>query len=265
MPAETSVREQILSYRSVLLVVAHPDDETIGVGGLLAHIPSPMILVVTDGAPRNLADANAAGFECREDYAAARRLELFRALGLCGIHPDQIIFFNFVDQEPSFDLADLTRRVAGVLRELQPGAILTHPYEGGHPDHDAVAFAVHTACRALAGSPRLFEFTSYHARDGRMEVGRFLPDQDPGEAFPLSDSDRERKQRMVECFATQAHMLRNFPVDAERFRAACAYDFTQPPHSGTLFYENFSWGIKGAQWRALAGEALQTPDAIATQ
>jgi len=42
----------------------------------------------------------------------------------------------------------------------------------------------------------------------------------------------------------------------ERFRAAPVYDFTQAPHPGKLFYENFDWGMTGERWRDLAAEAL---------
>ena len=63
---------------------------------------------------------------------------------------------------------------------------------------------------------------------------------------------------MISCFASQLHMLRNFPVDVERFRPAPAYDFTSAPHPGRLYYENFDWGVTGERWRRLAEEALRT-------
>jgi hypothetical protein len=46
-------------------------------------------------------------------------------------------------------------------------------------------------------------------------------------------------------------VLQAFTVEVERFRAAPDYDFTQAPHSGALFYENFNWGMTGARWREL--------------
>ncbi len=61
---------------------------------------------------------------------------------------------------------------------------------------------------------------------------------------------------MVECFTTQQRTLAPFGFELERFRPAPAYDFTQPPHEGTLFYERYDWGMVGARWRTLAHEAL---------
>lgn len=255
--------EEALTRLNVIIIAAHPDDETIGCGGLLGRMRNPRVLHVTDGAPRNLADARSAGFEIREDYAQARRTELLNALDLAGIPAEQAQCLEIADQEASLAMAGLARRTASLLRDLRPGAILTHPYEGGHPDHDATAFAVHAACALIPVPPEIYEFTSYHSRDGVMEVGCFLIDGEPGEPVVLTNAERERKRRMVDCFATQLRMLRHFPLDIERFRAAPVYDFTQSPHPGKLFYENFDWGMTGARWRDLAAEALNEMGVVA--
>lgn len=249
------IEERLIRCR-VLVIAAHPDDETIGCGGLLQRLRDPFIVHITDGAPRNLADARASGFERREDYAQARRTELWNALVLAGISERQTQCLNIADQDASLQMSGLAGRIGHILREVRPGAILTHAYEGGHPDHDASAFAVHAACALMPVGPEIYEFSGYHARNGAMEVGRFLIDSEPGEAVQLTNEECERKRRMMECFATQAGMLKNFPVDVERFRAAPVYDFTQPPHPDKLFYENFRWGMTSERWRRLASEAL---------
>jgi LmbE family N-acetylglucosaminyl deacetylase len=246
-----------LSKQRVVLVGAHPDDETIGAGALLARLERPVVVVVTDGAPRDLVDARAAGYESREDYAAARRNELYAAMETAGIAEDQVRMLDVTDQEASCAMAEVARRIADILRELRPGTVLCHPYEGGHPDHDACALATHAACALTAPAPGILEFTSYHARDGSMETGRFLLEEEPGFTLTLSEEMRQKKQAMLKCHATQFPMLRNFPNDVERFRPAPAYDFTAAPHAGKLFYEKFSWGMTGERWRRLAAEAMR--------
>ena len=62
------------------LVVAHPDDETAGAGGQLARFDAPVIVLITDGAPRDMTWAAQLGFDTRKSYAMARKAELVRAL-----------------------------------------------------------------------------------------------------------------------------------------------------------------------------------------
>src|SRR5205814_217685 len=79
-------REQVtatseLDHSPLAIVVAHPDDEVIGVGGQLARWSSAAAIVhVTDGVPPDVGAAVGAGFASRRAYANARRRELLAAL-----------------------------------------------------------------------------------------------------------------------------------------------------------------------------------------
>jgi len=206
-------------------------------------------------------DARAAGYDTRETYAAARRHELATALALANVTPAQLHGLGFIDQRVSFHLPELVQALLDVLRHALPEAILTHAYEGGHPDHDATAFAVHCACAQLsneeASRPVVLEMTSYHNQGGNMATGHFLFHPElPVKTVNLSPKDRERKRKMFDCFATQQNVLTWFPIGQECFRPAPVYDFTQPPHPGTLYYELFDWGMAGALWRRLASRYL---------
>src|SRR5436309_800068 len=134
--------EETLTHRRVLIVAAHPDDETIGAGGILPRLELAGIVHITNGSPRSLADARAAGYITGDDYAHARRGEMQRALALAKVSPDLARCLKVIDQEASLDMAYVSLRLADLLKELHPTAVLTHAYEGGHPDHDAAAFAV---------------------------------------------------------------------------------------------------------------------------
>jgi LmbE family N-acetylglucosaminyl deacetylase len=166
-------RRQRVAER-VTVVVAHPDDETLGMGAQLCRLDDGLLVHATDGAPRDGEDARNYGFPTPADYAAARRQELTAALQAGGADHLRQRCLDFADKQTPGDLAGLARRIADLLRDENPAVVFTHAYEGGHPDHDAVAFAVHAACRLFDEAPKIIEFPLYHRRDGRFVTGQFV-------------------------------------------------------------------------------------------
>ena len=248
---------------TTLVVVAHPDDEAIGAGGLLAGLPDAVVVHVTDGAPRDERYAQSKGFQTREEYARARRREVANALSHVGITPDRCRGLGYVDGEASLQLLELVFDVAELMDEVRPDIVLTHPYEGGHSDHDATAFAVHLASGILrrdsVPAPVVFELTSYHNFSGARRVLSFLPFIGSEETtILLTDAEQHLKRRMYDEFASQKQVLERFPIGIERFRPAPRYVFTKAPHDGQLDYERCCTIITGAEWRHNAGKALDT-------
>ena len=66
----------------VLVLAAHPDDETIGASQLISRFPESSVAFLTDGAPRDTRFWSAGTNGSREAYAEIRRNEVFRALSL---------------------------------------------------------------------------------------------------------------------------------------------------------------------------------------
>jgi LmbE family N-acetylglucosaminyl deacetylase len=246
----------------IAIVVAHPDDETIGFGGHLVRCPEVSIVHVTDGAPADMKDARASGFASRRDYAAARRAELRRAMALAGVPKERLLAINLTDQTAAFFLPETARRLARHFIALRVEVVLTHPFEGGHPDHDATCLAARAACGLTAAAgvspPAIVEMAFYHlAKDGRLAAQCF-PDSGRGErCFALDPRAWACKREMLAAFATQSAVLADFRLPIEALRPAPRYDFARLPNEGRLYYERFPWGMTGARWQDHATCALR--------
>ena len=249
-----------------VLLCAHPDDETIGASACLGRLRNPTVVFLTDGAPRDpgLRSPRATGSRAR--YARMRHDEAIAALAFTGISTDRILFLGGVDQEAIHQIALLAERFASLLAQIQPDIVITHCYEGGHPDHDAAALIATVSNRILARekkkAPEVLEMTSYHLRDGQCVTGEFLP-PDWGQSsgaeeltIKLSPEERAGKEQMLGAYVSQQTILSRFSIGPERLRAAPAYDFISAPHPGKLWYESLGWPMTGERWREIASGFL---------
>jgi N-acetylglucosamine malate deacetylase 2 len=241
----------------IVILAAHPDDETIGASVLLSRFPQSSVAFLTDGAPRDTRLWSASVHGLREDYAETRRQEALNALNCASVSAEQIVWLGGVDQEAAFEIGILAEGFAKLIAEVRPQIVITHAYEGGHPDHDSAAVVARSATSSLENPPLVLEMASYHARDGRCITGEFLNSDPRSEvSFELQSADRERKRLMMDAYASQRLVLENFPINCERLRLAPEYNFSEPPHSGKLWYECMGWPMTGARWRELATPAL---------
>src|SRR5690349_9921169 len=125
-----------------LLIVAHPDDESISCGGLLQHIERPCVVFATDGAPED--EYFWRRYGSRDIYAALREEEARAALATVGV--SEVEFLARQASSPLMDqclyrsLPAAFAALAQIIERRHPQCLLTLAYEGGHPDHDAVSF-----------------------------------------------------------------------------------------------------------------------------
>jgi LmbE family N-acetylglucosaminyl deacetylase len=239
-----------LDHVRILIVAAHPDDETIGASAWIGPPHHATVLHVTDGAPHDRRWWTA-GITDRATYARIRALEAGRALAhVRAIH----IQLGFADQELVHALPELARMIADHVVRQAPDLIVTHAYEGGHPDHDAVAFAVARAHELVHAAPPIYEMALYHGASGVLVAGEFVEDR--GSTYRrLGAEQLARRRAMIACYASQQATLAPFVgLVHERYRIAPRYDFARSPHEGPLWYERLGFATTGARWRATAAK-----------
>jgi LmbE family N-acetylglucosaminyl deacetylase len=222
-----------------VVIVAHPAEETLSCGALLPRLTDLTIVHVTDGAPRAPADARRRGFGHWAEYARARRRELERAATIAGVPIPSLKSLGLPDQGAALTLATLTRAVLGFIAGAD--LVLTHAFEGRHPDIDAVAFAVAAARGRMRGRrPAAIEMPLYR----QAQTGNGLA------RLRLTPAERARKARMLAEFVTQQETLLAFGVRDEFYRVAPERDFTQPPQE--VQYSRIDCGMTGGRFAQLA-------------
>lgn len=248
---------------SVILFCAHPDDEVLGSASLLHYLKDNLkVVTVTDGAPKKMDDAIAAGFCSREAYSKARFQEQLNAMYSAGITEDQVYQLGFIDQQASFQMGAICHKILEILQSCKPEIVLTHAYEGGHPDHDTTAFAVWASVEMLkkrqGDAPEVVEFACYHGNGSSEMVYYQFVDypQIPVWSVQLDQEQIETKKKLIQYYISQWKTLENFPLTVERFRRAPSYDFQKPPHQGVLLYEFYDWGMSAGNWNQLATETI---------
>jgi LmbE family N-acetylglucosaminyl deacetylase len=209
---------------------------------------------LTNGSPDDLQYAFRAGCKNKKEYAALRLKELNNALNVCGFKREHHYILNGADQKIIDNLYPITLKVLHLIKKIKPSVVITHSYEGGHPDHDCAAFIVSKTLKILSARPeypkaRHIEFSGYHGANGYFESGTFLHSPGIIMSVTLPEYNRKLKKEMVGCYTSQKEILSQFNIEKEMFRIAPVYDFRKPPHCGKLLYEQMNWGTSSSKWR----------------
>lgn len=202
----------------VTIVAAHPDDETLGAGGLITEcamrrIPV-QVVVVTDGAASHPASSTVSP----RQLAARRGRELFSAVA--ELAPStEVVMLDFADGET---LRDRTRIAAALARAIEPGGTIVAPWRGdGHRDHRVVG----ELCAELAGTSgaTLLEYPiwMWHWADPDDERVPW----NSAVSVTLTDAGRQAKRRAIASHVSQVEPLGPAPSDAAVLTASFLSNF----------------------------------------
>jgi N-acetylglucosamine malate deacetylase 1 len=154
----------------ILVVAAHPDDETFGLGGTIARHAhqrdTVSVLFVTDGVT------------ARHNMTELQKTAAHKACAALGV--EDVQFAGLPDQRlDGMPLLEVIKPIHKVFKEVRPQVIYTHHRGDTNQDHRAVAAATMVVVRPLNGSPvervLCYEVASSTEWAGPFAESAFLP------------------------------------------------------------------------------------------
>lgn len=141
--------------KKILIVVAHPDDEVLGCGGVIAkHVSEGdevSLIVLADGVTSR---GSSNGVEVRNSALK----NSCKHLGISHLNK-----FNFPDNKmDTIPFLDIVKTVENCLRENLPDIIYTHSFFDLNIDHIITHKVVMTACRPQFGDLFVPEILSFY-------------------------------------------------------------------------------------------------------
>ena len=188
-------------WRAVTVVIAHPDDESFGLGAVIdAFVRSGStvsVLCFTQG------EASALGADA-QDLASVRALELADAARALGVVDVELL--DFADGGlDEVDDAEVVARVIGHCDQHRPDGILVFDPAGitGHPDHRAATAAALTGARQLGLPVLAWSLPTEVAEALGQETGVRFFGRDETELDLRITVSRERQREAVSCHPSQ--------------------------------------------------------------
>ncbi len=190
--------------RSVLAVCAHPDDESFGLGAVLARFEglgsSVSVICLTHG------EASTLGESAEGDLAALRQSELINAAEALSLHAVRLLSYQdgALRTEPQDRLAAHVTEMAG---ETDADLILAFDEGGitGHPDHMAATAAGILAASQL-GTPVLAWTLEQRVADALNSAfaSTAFKGRATGDLDIRLEVDRQSQMRAIACHKSQS-------------------------------------------------------------
>jgi len=156
--------DAVLGGRRPLILAPHPDDESLGCGGLIAAACAaglaPVVAILTDGAASHPGSRS----HPPRRLAAVRAVEVLAALAILGLPADRLFLLRQPDTRLRVD-AGVIDRLLGIAAREGCGVVIG-PWAGDpHCDHEAAAEIAEAV--AAQGGMRLLSYPVWGwLRDG---------------------------------------------------------------------------------------------------
>ncbi len=190
----------------LVVAAAHPDDESLGAGGLLALAEAARTPITVVVATLGEASHPGSPTTSRAELAELRRAELHRAVQ--HVAPSATVR---VLEVPDGQVADHEAAVrAALARVVTAGTWVAAPWRGdAHPDHEAVGRAAASAAADAEAVLLEFPVWAWHWAD----PGELRLPWSSMHRLPLTDRSRAAKARALDEHRSQVEPLSDLPGD----------------------------------------------------
>lgn len=200
---------EFLKNKRIMVVVAHPDDELLGLGGTLNKLITDYnvlthLVILGEGitSRSDIRDVN-----LWEKELEIHHSNIYKAQNAIGYHT--LSLFDFPDNRfDSVDLLDLIKAVEKEKNEFIPSVIFTHHGGDLNIDHQRTFEAVMTSCRPMESEfvKTIITFETPSGTEWRASTDpkHFLPNL----YFQISEENLEAKIKGMESYEFES---RPFP------------------------------------------------------
>jgi LmbE family N-acetylglucosaminyl deacetylase len=254
----------------ILILVPHPDDEIVAYAATIARAKDTgaeiFALYLTNGciARDTLWPWQRKHYDA---YVARRRAEGEAAAKFLGITP-----IGWHTRSARY----LWRELPQIKTEIET-AIAAHnidqlwlpAYEGGNADHDGLnavgsfmqrklqqnrsgsppleggvrggGVSTNAAANNFGTTPFILEFAEYNYANAKTHSQSFPYPNGTEQTITLMPQEQTQKREALSLYISEKQNLNYVDVRHECFRPLASYDYSQPPHPGTLWYARFQW------------------------
>jgi LmbE family N-acetylglucosaminyl deacetylase len=224
--------------KRVLILVPHPDDEIVACTAAIsrAHAAGSEIfaLYLTHGC---IAHDVLWHWE-RKNYDAAvnlRRAEGEKAATFLNIVP--VGWSRRPARHVRLGMAAVHAEIADAIARNNIDQLWAPAYEGGNADHDAV----NAIASVFATQMSVLEFAEYNFSGGKAHSQEFPAPNGSEQTITLSLAEQQKKRAALHIYASESGNLNYVKTKRECWRPLATYDYSRPPHKGTLWYARFQW------------------------
>ena len=220
----------------ILIIVAHPDDEVLGMGGtILKHVKNKddvTVAYLTTGitSRRSLTYSNTSSYELSNSELSKMKKQIIdlqsdakKALKI--LRAKKSIFFDFPDNEmDSIPLLKIIKKVEKLISKEKPDMVYTSHFKDLNVDHRTVFEAVLTACRPFAFSVKeILCFETLSSTEWTFSYD-FQPNY-----FVNIENELDSKIKAMKVYKNELRKfphprsLENIKISAQRWGTVCGF------------------------------------------